>query len=206
MESTKKPEQCSECLWWIENGDGTQRFCEICDQYEPAATAAAAAVATAAAAATTVAVAMEKDGENERDTPSTATISVSSLRSSAPPNRKRRKFLSRQAFDEKADDKTKRRIAPIQKWRDLIVGNVYRVCKIHDIMVNIKGQEQLSHYGEFQDANEQLINAWLTTIIYDELVKHKKLSEGNVFLKPLGKKKSMKSGMDYHDFVVVVNK
>ena len=83
------------------------------------------------------------------------------------------------------------------------MGDVYRVCSLHDIMVNINGSQQLSRYGEFRDACESLTNVWLTEIIYEELLKYK-LADGNVYLKPLGKKKSIKSGMSYHNFVVVV--
>ena len=131
------------------------------------------------------------------------TVVVSSTEMSSSSSRKR-KFLSRERFYQKADDKSKRRIAPIRKWRELVVGDVYRVSKIHDIDVNIKGKEQLSHYGEFEDAKESVINVWLTEIIYTELYKYK-LEEKNVYIKPLGKRKSMDSGRIYHDFVVVVD-
>ena len=130
----------------------------------------------------------------------TAAVSSTETTSSS----RKRKFLSREEFYQKADDKSKRRIAPIRKWRELVVGDVYRVSKIHDIDVNIKGKEQLSHYGEFEDAKGSVINVWLTEIIYTELNKYK-LEEKNVYIKPLGKRKSMKSGMEYHDFVVVVD-
>ena len=119
--------------------------------------------------------------------------------------RRKRKFLTDYEFDRMGDDRVKRKIAPIQKWRDLIVRNVYRVVKVHDMNVNIKGKEQLSHYGEFEDSNERLINVWLTNIIHDELEKYN-LETGNIYLKSLGKAKSVASGMDYHDFVIVVDK
>ena len=142
--------------------------------------------------------AMDEEGSVNNDTP-TPTPSVN--------NRKRKHnkgFLSTRAFNERAGDKAKRRIAPIKKWRDMVVNEVYRVYKVHDMMVTINGAQQLSHYGEFEDSKIRLTNAWLTNIIYEELNKHE-LSGGNVFLKPLGKKKAIKSGNQYHDFVIVVD-
>ena len=117
---------------------------------------------------------------------------------------RKRKFLSQEGFFNKADDKTKRRIAPIQQWIKLIVGNIYYVLKIHDIMVVIKGKEQLSRYGEFEAEDKSVINVWLTDIIYEELNKYD-LKDDNVYIKPLGKRKSKRSGNDYHDFVVVID-
>ena len=68
----------------------------------------------------------------------------------------------------------------------------------------MKDREQLSHYGEFADEHERLTNVWLTPIIYEEL-KTYELKTLNVYLKPLGKKISPKSGMEYHDFVIVID-
>ena len=88
--------------------------------------------------------------------------SRSSSSSTVPCSSRKRKFLSSHEFNERVDDKTKRRIAPIKKWRELHVGVVYRVCRIHDITVTLKDREQLSHYGEFADEHERLTNVWLT--------------------------------------------
>ena len=139
--------------------------------------------------------------DSDEDDNLVAVVAGSSTHSSP---RKRKHFLSREEFYQKADDKSKRRIAPIRKWRELVVGDVYRVSKIHDMYVHIKGEKQISHYGEFEDAEESVINVWLTDIIYTELNKYK-LKEENVYVKPLGKRKSIGSGMEYHDFVVVVD-
>ena len=149
-----------------------------------------------------------QDEEKEKDTPiatdSVGGSSITTKISSRQQQRKRRRFLSPYEFNERADDKTKRRIAPIQKWRDLIVGNVYRIVKVHDLPVTIKGKDQIAHYGEFEDKNEQLVNVWLTTIIYQEIIKNN-LIYANVYLKPLGRKKSIESGNEYHDFVIVTD-
>ena len=118
---------------------------------------------------------------------------------------RKRKFLSSREFNDQADDKSKLRIAPIQKWRSLVVGDVYRIVKVHDKSVTIDGVDQIAHYAEFEAKNEQLINVWLTSIIYEDILLNN-LAPGNVFLKPLGRKKSMESGNEYHDFVIVVDK
>lgn len=143
------------------------------------------------------------DGGEDDNMVAVAGSSSSSATETVFSSSRKRKFLSREGFYQKADDKSKRRIAPIRKWGELVVGDVYRVSKIHDMYVNIKGKKQLSHYGEFEDAEESVINVWLTDIIYTELNKYK-LKE-NVYIKPLGKRKSIGSGMEYHDFVVVVD-
>ena len=118
---------------------------------------------------------------------------------------RKRKFLSSREFNNLADDKSKLRIAPIQKWRSLVVGDVYRIVKVHDKSVTINGVDQIAHYAEFEAKNEQLVNVWLTPIIYEDILTNN-LAPGNVFLKPLGRKKSMESGNEYHDFVIVVDK
>ena len=136
--------------------------------------------------------------ERKRKRTAVASSSSSSFSSSS--------FLSSRAFDERADEKTKRRISPIQKWRYLVIGKVYRVRAVHDLIVTIKEEEQLSHYGEFEDENEEMRNVWLTPIIYKELMKYAdKVNDGSVYLKPLGKRKAKTSQMDYHDFVIVVD-
>ena len=118
---------------------------------------------------------------------------------------RKRKFLSSREFNNLADDKSKLRSAPIQKWRSLVVGDVYRIVKVHDKSVTIDGVDQIAHYAEFEAKNEQLINVWLTSIIYEDILLNN-LAPGNVFLKPLGRKKSIESGNEYHDFVIVVDK
>ena len=73
-------------------------------------------------------------------------------------------------------------------------------------------REQLTHYGEFADEHERLTYVWLTPIIHEELKTYALetlnvylIRTLNVYLKPLGKKKNPKSGMEYHDFVIVVD-
>ena len=133
-----------------------------------------------------------------------ASMDISTTISKLTRQQRKRKFLSPREFDAQADDKTKLRIAPIQKWRSLVVGDVYRVVKVHDKSVTINGVDQIAHYAEFEAKSEQLVNVWLTPIIYEDILTNN-LAPGNVFLKPLGMKKSIESGNEYHDFVIVVN-
>ena len=153
----------------------------------------------------------EEEEEAERFTTTTTstitnnnTSSSSSTGSEIGKKRRRRRFLSSNQFNDLATDSVKRRIAPIKKWRDLQLRGVYRVLKVHKILANIKGVEKESYYVEMEDSDETLINAWITDIIRDELEKHS-LSSGNVFIKPLGMRKAMSTGQDYHDFAVVID-
>ena len=59
----------------------------------------------------------EEDEKEEGDIP------VATASSSTTSRQRKRKFLSPREFNDRADDKTKRRIAPIQEWRNLIIGN-----------------------------------------------------------------------------------
>ena len=34
MESNKANQPCTQCIWWAENGDGAQRVCELCTDYD----------------------------------------------------------------------------------------------------------------------------------------------------------------------------
>ena len=99
------PSRCSECRWWEENGDGSQRLC-ICMEEEEGVTTASS------------------DESLTGKTKNTTS--------------RKRPFMVSNQFDRLADDKMKRKLMPIKKWRELTVNKVFRVIKLHDIMVNIK--------------------------------------------------------------------
>ena len=183
-------EKCKSCEarreQLLEDGDGSQVICDhLPDNYEEEKDEVVV-VAAADAAAVPVAV-----------------VSTTEPSSSASVRRKR-KFVSDYEFDRMGDDKIKRKIAPVQPWKDLTIRKTYRVLAIKEMTVTIKKVSQIGYYGEFEDSDEQLVNVWLTDIIHQTLMTHD-LSSGNVFIKPLGKTKSMTSGFDYHDFVIVVD-
>ena len=102
------------------------------------------------------------------------------------------------------DDKMKLKIAPVQSWKNLTIRKTYRALAIKEMTVTIKKVSQIGYYGEFDDSKERLLNVWLTNIIHQRLKEHD-LSGGNVYIKPLGKIKSMTTGFDYHDFAIVVD-
>ena len=121
-----------------------------------------------------------------------------------PSSSRKRKFVSDYEFVRMGDDKMKRKIAPVQPWKNLTIRRTYRVLAIKEMAVTIKKVSQIGYYGEFEDSEERLLNVWLTDIIHQRLKEHN-LSGGNVYIKPLGKNKSMSTGFDYHDFVIVVD-
>ena len=51
------------------------------------------------------------------------------------------------------------------------------------------------------DKNEQIVNVWLTEIIKTELEKYSLLME-NVYIMPLGVKKSKETGYFYNEFII----
>lgn len=169
--SSSLPSRCSECRWWEENGDGSQRLC-ICMEEEEGVTTVSS---------------------DERLTGKTKNTTST-----------KRPFMVSNQFDRLAGDKMKRKLMPIKKWRELIVNKVFRVIKLHDIMVNIKDHQELAHYVEMEEENGNLLNAWLTPIIFEELSKYD-LNKDDTYIKPLGKTMS-KNGTQYHDFAIVVDK
>ena len=183
QERCKSCEEHQEQL--LEDGDGTQVMCNhlhIFNEYEEKDEVAVTTVAAA------VPVAVVSTTEPPAST-------------SVP---RKRKFISDYEFVRVGDDKIKRKIAPVQPWKDLTIRNTYRALAIKEMTVTIKKVPQIGYYGEFEDSEEQLVNVWLTDIIHQSLKTHD-LSSGNVYIKPLGKAKSMTSGFDYHDFVIVVD-
>ena len=84
---------------------------------------------------------------------------------------KRKSFLSDAEFDRRADDKLKRKLIPIKKWRELIIRKTYRALKLHQMKVKFNCVEKDSNYAEMEDNSGTLINAWLTPTIYEELSK-----------------------------------
>ena len=67
--------------------------------------------------------------------------------------------------------------------------------------VIIQNVKQIGYYAEMEDKNEQMVNVWLTEIIKTELEKYSLLME-NVYIMPLGLKKSKDTGYFYNDFII----
>ena len=67
--------------------------------------------------------------------------------------------------------------------------------------VIIQNAKQAGYYAEMVDKKEQIVNVWLTEIIKTELEKYSLLME-NVYIMPLGLKKSKETGYFYNDFII----
>ena len=88
----------------------------------------------------------------------------------------------------------------IIQWRSLEVGAVFRVID----RVTIPTSPKPKHYVVLQTEQQQIIHVWITDIINRELSKYN-LPMGNVFIKPLGKKKSNTTGNEYFNFDIVLD-
>ena len=104
------------------------------------------------------------------------------------------RFLSRFDFDLLAA--VSRSELPIVKWRSLEVGAVYRVLKLVELPkrsppTDPSKQEtpQQVYLMTAETEGRGTINVYITSIIYKELKKYD-LTQGNVFIKPLGTKMS----------------
>ena len=120
------------------------------------------------------------------------------------------RFLSRTEFDQMStSSKTAATVATaapildrrqIVRWKSLEIGAVFRVID----RITIPTVPEPKHYAVLQTEQQQIIHVWITDIINQELSKYN-LPMGNVFIKPLGKKKSNTTGYEYYDFDIVVD-
>ena len=130
---------------------------------------------------------------------------VSSYASTHSTTRKR-KFISSSDFVDKADNSTKRSLSEIIKWTELDFDMVYRVHKVHEHTIKevVDSKNRIGYYAELRDANEKLINVWITKIIRSNLVIHK-LEEEKIYMKPLPQRRSKSTGYFYNHCAIVVD-
>ena len=88
----------------------------------------------------------------------------------------------------------------IIKWRSLTIGAVFRV--IDRVIIPATDDDKM--YAVLETERREIIHVWITPIINEELKKYD-LSQGNVFIKPLGKRTSNTSGQEYFNFVIVLD-
>ena len=88
----------------------------------------------------------------------------------------------------------------IVQWSTLEIGAVFRVLD----RVTIPTVPEPKHYVVLQTEQQQIIHVWITDIINRELSKYN-LTMGNVYIKPLGKKKSNTTGNEYFNFDIVMD-
>ena len=87
----------------------------------------------------------------------------------------------------------------IVQWRSLKVGAIFRVLD----RITIPTVPEPKHYAVLQTEQQQIIHVWITDIINRELSKYN-LTMGNVYIKPLGKKKSNTSEFEYFNFDIYI--
>ena len=110
-----------------------------------------------------------------------------------------RQFLNRTDFDSLLTPSKPR--LQIIKWRALEVGAVFRVLDVVEIPT--KGRSSVGVYIMLETESRETINVWITPIIHEELEKYD-ITQGTVFIKPLGTKQSNVTGREYFNFAIVV--
>ena len=87
----------------------------------------------------------------------------------------------------------------IMKWRNVLPNKIYRVLSIE-----IKGFSENPYVATMVSEDGNIFKVWITAIMNKELMKYD-LSQGNVFIKPLGKRTSNTTGHEYFNFTIVVD-
>ena len=134
--------------------------------------------------------------ENNEETESkTIAISV--------PIGSKRKIPSFKEIVLKADEKIKRKLIPIQAWDALTLNKVYAVRSLHEIEVTLKSKEKKwAKYICVEDDKSVMMNIWISDMVTDELEKHS-ISNENICIIALGKRRSKLTSYDYNDFIVI---
>ena len=112
-----------------------------------------------------------------------------------------RRFITRYDFDQLVLSKTIPTSQPeLIQWRSLEIGAVFRVLN-RVIIPAVEGDKM---YAVLETERREIIQVWITPIMNKELMKYD-LSQGNVFIKPLGKRTSNTTGHEYFHFAVVID-
>ena len=177
---------CVKCIWWAENGDGSQRICSdlSCSNYATAVAATAAVY--------------DMNTQNYTPAEESSSSSSSSPLSATTIERVKRKYISLERFNSKAKlakpDK-------IMKWRELELDGTYYVNKIVERMVTLEGRRRKSRYVELDDITSGLRkNVWVTSVI-DEALKEYDIKIPT-YIRNLGLKEP-EHGRAYYNFVIV---
>ena len=110
------------------------------------------------------------------------------------------RFLSRREFDKLAASAATSSNVEIIKWRLLENGAVFRVID----RVTIPATDGGKMYAVLETERWEILQVWITPIINKELMKYD-LPQGNVYIKPLGKRTSNTTGNDYFNFGIVLD-
>ena len=130
-------------------------------------------------------------------------ISVDEAMRAADAVTRKRKLPTFKEIVTKADEKTKRKLMPIMSWDTLVEKEVYLINSVHEMEITLKnGAKKTTKYIYIEDDDENCMNVWISELIAENLRDYE-VSDKNICLIPLGKKKSSTSGYDYNDFVIV---
>ena len=111
-----------------------------------------------------------------------------------------RRFITRYDFDQLTTTSPTPPQPELIQWRSLEIGAVFRVLN-RVIIPAVEGDKM---YAVLETERREIIQVWITPIMNKELMKYD-LSQGNVFIKPLGKRKSNTTGHEYFHFAVVID-
>ena len=109
-----------------------------------------------------------------------------------------RRFITRYDFDQLIQSTPPQ--PELIQWRSLEIGAVFRVLN-RVIIPAVEGDKM---YAVLETERREIIQVWITPIMNKELMKYD-LSQGNVFIKPLGKRKLNTTGHEYFHFAVVID-
>ena len=109
-----------------------------------------------------------------------------------------RRFITRYDFDQLTQSTPPQ--PELIQWRSLEIGAVFRVLN-RVIIPAVEGDKM---YAVLETERREIIQVWITPIMNKELMKYD-LSQGNVFIKPLGKRTSNTTGHEYFHFAVVMD-
>ena len=111
-----------------------------------------------------------------------------------------RRFITRYDFDQLTTTSPTPPQPELIQWRSLEIGAVFRVLN-RVIIPAVEGDKM---YAVLETERREIIQVWITPIMNKELMKYD-LSQGNVFIKPLGKRTSNTTGHEYFHFAVVID-
>ncbi len=118
---------------------------------------------------------------------------------------RKKKIPSFKEIMAQADEKVKRKLAPVQSWDMLNINNVYLVKSVHEMEIMLKsGEEKTTSYICVEDDDENIMNIWISEMIHEKLNEYS-ISDENIYIIPLGKKKSKRTCYYYNDFAIVTD-
>jgi len=143
-----------------------------------------------------------QNGGGERNFMCAASSGVENSLTTQISSKRKRKMPTFKDILSKADEKTKRKLVPIQSWDMLKINDVYLVKSVHDMPIDFMKGTRTSNYIYVEDKDENLLNIWISDIISNELKKHN-IENENIYIIPLGKKKSRRNNHEYSNFIII---